>query len=57
MAVDDWPHEKLGETIKWLQETYGPSTHQSWYIDYQPLCIDLVMDKEVYFFWRAAYDY
>lgn len=53
VAVDNWDHEHLGGVIIWLQNNYGPSTRDTWYIDYQPLCIDLVMHKEIYFIFRA----
>lgn len=56
IAVDDWDHTRLGEAVIWLQNNHGPSRNGTWYIDYQPLCIDLVMSKEIYFWFKAKYD-
>ncbi len=60
IGVDGWDETRLGEKLLWLDHNYGPSTNKTWYIDYQPLCTDLVMNREIYFFFKAnnwEYDY
>lgn len=55
IAVESWPDKKLSKARKWLQRNYGPEGHPVWYMDYQPMCTDLVMREDIYFMFLARF--
>lgn len=63
VAVEKWTAEQYDEVTDWLFDMYGdPGTGQNedddrltWYLDRQPLCEDLVMRKDIYFMFVAAF--
>ena len=66
IAVEKWSADCYNEAIKWLHNLHGQmcsgdfdstGTYKepTWYIDYQPLCQDLVMRKDIYFMFVAAF--
>lgn len=60
VAIENWTAESYGAAIDWLFDTYGGISNGvtreiTWYIDHQPLCSDLVMRKDIYFMFTAAF--
>ena len=66
IAVEKWTAENYEAALKWLHSMYGEqcsgdfdSTNTwkapTWYVDYAPLCQDLVMRKDIYFMFCAAF--
>ena len=59
VAIERWPAEKIDAAVKWLHDTYGGADYPNWYVDYQHMCTDLVMRKDIYFMFlvRFGQDY
>lgn len=55
VAIEKWPHEKRKSATDWLRELYGPSHYSTWYVDVQPMMEDLVMRKDIFFMFQAAF--
>ncbi len=55
VAIERWSTKKQDRATEWLYNTYGPVGPRSWYVDSQHLCVDLVMRKDIYFMFLAAF--
>lgn len=63
IAVENWTAEKYNEVTDWLFDMYGdPGTGSNkhddiltWYSDFRPYTQDLVMRKDIYFMFCAAF--
>lgn len=66
IAVEKWSAEDYEAALKWLHGMYGGQcsggvdstdtwVEETWYVDYAPLCQDLVMRKDIYFMFCAAF--
>lgn len=55
IAVERWSWKKLNKATNWLHNNYGPEGYPVWYMDYQPMCTDLVMREDVYFMFLARF--
>ena len=55
IAIDNWTAEKFDQATDWLYNMYGRVSPSTWYVDRQPLCDDLVMRKDIYFMFMAAF--
>lgn len=55
IAVETWSSDRRVQADKWLHTMYGPPSEQNWYFDYQPMCWDLVMRKDIYFMFLARF--
>ena len=55
VAIENWTAEHFDEVTNWLISLYGISNIRTWYVDIQPLCEDLVMRKDIYFLYKAAF--
>lgn len=63
IAVEKWSQQKKDAAIKWLRDVYGDPCAEgnrwhkeaTWYRDYQFMCEDLVMRKDIYFMFVAAF--
>ena len=55
IGIENWHLEDKGAAVGWLRSLYGPSHYATWYIDVQPMMEDLVMRKDIYFMFVAAF--
>ena len=66
IAIEKWSAEDYEKATAWLREMYGPACsgipknfggwiEPTWYRDFQPMCEDLVMRKDIYFMFVAAF--
>lgn len=55
IAIEKWSHKQKKSAINWLRDLYGPSHYTTWYVDVQPMMEDLVMRKDIYFLYKAAF--
>ena len=63
IAVEKWSAEDYNTACKWLHDMYGDPCAEgnswykqaTWYVDHQPLCQDLIMRKDIYFMFVAAF--
>lgn len=55
IAIEKWSQQCKDTATEWLYTMYGPVTPRSWFVDPQPLCEDLVMRKDIYFMFVAAF--
>lgn len=56
IAIEKWSHERRKAASAWLHDLYGFGTYKTWYVDVQPHgCEDLVMRKDIYFLFIAAF--
>lgn len=55
IAVERWSSERRMQADQWLRAMYGSPSEQNWYFDYQPMCTDIVMRKDIYFMFAAAF--
>lgn len=55
IAIGKWDAQRQVDTCVWLHSLYGPSHYTTWYIDVQPFMEDLVMRKDIYFMYKAAF--
>lgn len=55
VAIENWDSQKQISVRNWLNDIYGPSHYTTWYIDVQPMMVDLVMRKDIYFLFVAAF--
>lgn len=55
IAIEKWSHEQIRSATDWLYSVYGPVTPRSWFVDIQPRSEYLIMRKDIYFMFVAAF--
>jgi hypothetical protein len=57
VATERWTAKRELEVRNWLTECAGPSTMDTWFVDYDYNLISLIMTEELYTMYRLRYDY
>jgi hypothetical protein len=47
--------EKEHEVYKWLKETYGPTSKETWYEDYDYDLTAVVMSEDIYLMYKLKW--
>lgn len=56
VAIEQWKLTHKDEVVKWLTNMFGPSTKETWYVDWDYDLFDLNMRDDIYMMYKLTWE-